>query len=892
MLPLVDGPLRYNQAELQRGLSQARKNTAGWDKDTGVRHFRKQWTRAFARDDGVAGIVIAIVVSILAFSALAVFLSKFAGPTREIPRVQQNAIRQALVRNAVLAYFQRQSVVEFPCPDTDADSNRDGAADACSGASVTTGTLPWATLGISPDDAIDAYGRYFTYAVVSDQTARRACDSVSLAAVYGGGTQYPGSAVTQTALSIHETDQTAADGIYVPFAVISHGPNGLGGVNAGGSDTASPVAGSSEETNAAADTTEVIQGPYEGVPGDDYFDDTVANATSAQIQKICESLSPGGQKNAWLSDDFNDGTIDSAKWDTTVAPGSLPIEANGYTEFTSATTYLSAQASYGFIPAVRPIYVSGYWTPSAGTNTFSIATRATVADLDASADTFTGNGITFRFGSTVTILEDTDATPQSAAFTVTASRRYFIEAYDNGDDVWARITDVLTPASTVTVRDTNITGDTGGDQRVIFLNGPGTNRLDDALIGHPMLSLDSRSGVYAQANADSVDGTTTGDITLEAWIRPRSVAGGSIISQWDGSAASSFRLSLNASGALILDIQDAGGLKDYDLGISPAVNEWTHVAVSYAAGATATDPLVIRSYKNGVSAKRISEVDTDNGIVLPTLTTSVGVDSDFLGNTFTGNIADVRIWESARTASQIAACYQRRLGSSATCATVAGMTNWTLDPGVVGGGFAATAVAAVSGTAGFVPANAWSPALSVYFRALSSDFCAGFEAALYRCDYRDNTTANSLDVTVPSAETGIYAKAWGAGADFTALGSINGGGGAYAGGLIPNSDVLQLTVGNGGGGVAGIGTNTLVERGTDTMVTANGGGIGSGGTTGGLMGTLLGLLQSLTAPGTVPTPGNSTDAYYQPPGGSLTDPGLGGTSGATSGHDGAIVLLW
>ena len=69
----------------------------------------KRWTRACARDEGVAGVVIAMIISIAAFSALAVFMSKYIGPSRDLERVQTAEAKLAITRDADLTDFLYQS---------------------------------------------------------------------------------------------------------------------------------------------------------------------------------------------------------------------------------------------------------------------------------------------------------------------------------------------------------------------------------------------------------------------------------------------------------------------------------------------------------------------------------------------------------------------------------------------------------------------------------------------------------------------------------------------------------------------------------------------------------------------------------------------------------------
>ena len=163
-----------------------------------------------------------MIIAIVSFSALSIFLARNAGPAREL--ALSKSANGALVRTeaAVYAYFQLQSPMSLPCPDT----NLDGAADACSGAGTASGTLPWSTMGLSRDDAIDSYGRYYSYVVTADAAERQQCVNVDDA--YSTAVDYTGDTVFTTSLELRTVGQAAGQGRYVPFAIISHGANGLG----------------------------------------------------------------------------------------------------------------------------------------------------------------------------------------------------------------------------------------------------------------------------------------------------------------------------------------------------------------------------------------------------------------------------------------------------------------------------------------------------------------------------------------------------------------------------------------------------------------------------------------------------------------------------------------
>jgi hypothetical protein len=811
-------------------------------RDTGVRDFLKRWTRAFARDEGVAGILIAILVSITAFSALAVFMAKYVGPFRQIVAAQRTAVDAGIVQQAFLVYLSRNGTL--PCPDTDASPN--GTADTCNATGTTSGTLPWVTLGLSRSDAIDGFGTFYSYVVSAE--AKDVCVSVGNDYNSSAALEYTGEVVDSTELEVRLTTDAAGGGRYVPFAIISHGSNRLGGISSSGTAYSSPVTGSSEETNASSAPTTIFTGPYNTGTGSSYFDDSVFALTAAQIQNLCEGKTTGEAKNAELTENFDNGTsIDSTKFTTSGSP----TQSGGVANFSAANSYIATVLT-NLYPNVRPVYASAYWTPTASNSGFSIATRAT---LTPTGDIF-ATGLTFRFddrdGSTSSASPGTSntlsirnssgaiATTGSGSYNIITGQEYLLEVYDNGNNVWMRVTQVSAPTNTATIQGTDTT-DLSGDQKIVFINGDGASTLDDVLIGVPMLSLQTggSSNSYAATSGTTVNGTTTGDITLEAWLKPRSLPTGtneaSIISQWDTADEddSSFRLYLVGS-TLWLDINDAAGSGDaesFNLGFGPTVNEWMHVAVSYSRTSNS-----IRAYQNGALVYSGTAALDSSGIQAAAHAFAVGADSVNTppAHFFTGNVSDVRVWSDVRSATEVARCYQKRLPTS-VCGTSNLVVSWTLDPTITQGGLTASTVAAAAGTAGVLYNSAvFAPAPSTYFRPISSDFCPGpgdlgtgsqgTRVGAYQCDFRvatTTTTGTSWDIDIPTNMTAIFVKVWGAGGGAYNPGSRYGGHGGFSSGMISqiNSvDIAGMNIGllAGGGGT-----------GSATAGTGAGGGAGS-----------------------------------------------------------------
>ena len=577
-----------------------------------------------ARDDaGIAGMVIAGLLAIIAFTALSVYLNRTTAD-RLFARLTSVSTRSGQVLPAVLAYYNQQTPTHtVPCPDITATP--DGLADTCNSSGTTTGVLPWKTLGMSRDAAIDPYGNFYTYIVST--IGKNVCTSITSDLTGAtASTSYTGSLIDATDLAL--VDSTGASR-NVAFAVISHGPNGLGGKSAANPTRAvTTPTGTKEVANAASAPATIYSGPY-ATDTATYFDDQVFAPTDMQLQKTCESLTPGGALNADLTDNFDapGTTIDTTRFaqaNVTKVNDTTSTGGNRVASFANNTAYLASAASYNFTPTVRPVYVAAYWTPNVGaTRThagMSIATRATLNDLDRDAsptDVFDKNtlyGLTFRFyqpdaaspgtnitsggtANTISILDNTGAltgTSTDSSYNLIDGKTYLIEAYDNGSDVWMRITQRDDVTNSANLRLTT-TADLAGDQRVIFINdtatsvGASVSYLDEVTVGRPMLALETGPSAGIARTASAANGTTSaGNLTLEAWVKAKSLPTGTnlahIISQWNTNASAlasdqSFRLYLDSghNDELAFDIggtvSSASATEHYALGYRPTVDD-------------------------------------------------------------------------------------------------------------------------------------------------------------------------------------------------------------------------------------------------------------------------------------------------------------------------------
>lgn len=146
----------------------------------------------------------------------------------------------------------------LPCPDTSGDGTEDISAGVCATTSgIAHGNLPWQTLGLA---TADAWGNRIRYAVRGEYA-----QSTSLF-----------SLTTSTAnLQVCETSACTSTLTSSAVAILlSHGKNGYGGTNVGGTAYAAPsTADESENTDADRDFVSRTRTGVDTTAGE--FDDVV-----------------------------------------------------------------------------------------------------------------------------------------------------------------------------------------------------------------------------------------------------------------------------------------------------------------------------------------------------------------------------------------------------------------------------------------------------------------------------------------------------------------------------------------------------------------------------------------------------------------------------------------
>lgn len=144
----------------------------------------------------------------------------------------------------------------LPCADTDGDGDED-TGGACSAGSISHGLLPWQTLGLA---ASDAWGNRIRYAVQGDYAV-----SISIGSPPGNMPR-----VCESSTNCLTTILTSS----AVAVLLSHGKNGYGATNVGGSVYAAPTtADELENTDADRDFVSRTRTAVDTTAGE--FDDVV-----------------------------------------------------------------------------------------------------------------------------------------------------------------------------------------------------------------------------------------------------------------------------------------------------------------------------------------------------------------------------------------------------------------------------------------------------------------------------------------------------------------------------------------------------------------------------------------------------------------------------------------
>jgi hypothetical protein len=172
------------------------------------------------------------------------------------------------------------------------------------------------------------------------------------------------------------------------------------------------------------------------------------------------------------------------------------------------------------------------------------------------------------------------------------------------------------------------------------------------LFGYPVNNTAGRIALYGSgyasvADAASLDITTA--ITIEAWVKPFTVSA----TQTIAGKNNAYALNISSSAKLQFSKWTSAANASVASSASIVTTAWTHVAATYTSG---TCVLYINGAVDTTSAALTGAMDaTSTALLLGALTTST--------NLFSGCIDNVRVYDVAMTAAQIANNYSAERGS-------------------------------------------------------------------------------------------------------------------------------------------------------------------------------------------------------------------------------------
>jgi len=213
--------------------------------------------------------VLAVMAGLLvvAASTLAIRMARQVEARTDLVQLTQQRMQR--IQAALHAHVASQG--RLPCPADGADVQDRGLAAPNAASPICTnpdGTVPWVSLGLQADDALDGWGRKISYRVYdgasgltqTDGADMTACDTVEPAPVPPAGTAFLCTAAHDVlpaafldpawrpGLTVRVGATTQAQ---IAWVLVSHGASGMGAwlPGAGGARMALPTSGADERAN-------------------------------------------------------------------------------------------------------------------------------------------------------------------------------------------------------------------------------------------------------------------------------------------------------------------------------------------------------------------------------------------------------------------------------------------------------------------------------------------------------------------------------------------------------------------------------------------------------------------------------------------------------------------
>ena len=170
------------------------------------------------------------------------------------------------------------------------------------------------------------------------------------------------------------------------------------------------------------------------------------------------------------------------------------------------------------------------------------------------------------------------------------------------------------------------------------------------------LSFDGVNDFAFRAHDSLLD--LAGGMTIEAWVKPTAPgagSGGTVLAKAASPAITAYRLGTDGADQAVFQIFNAAGTAFVNLTSSATAppGTWTHLAATYN-GSTAL------LYMNGLSNALVSA----SGTIRTSALAPLGVGGILGTDSYAGLIDEIRVWDHARSASEISAFQSTKLDGS------------------------------------------------------------------------------------------------------------------------------------------------------------------------------------------------------------------------------------
>jgi len=288
-----------------------------------------------ARSQRGASGVFVVIVLLLAMAAIGAVIM-FQRGTDQVANVNETRAKLALAATAVEQYTS--TALRLPCPADPTVDTGDEVPPAGGQCGNNTGTIPWRTIGLRRDDALDAWGRKLSFRVYNPNAGGGSlvqAKGASMVDCYpdtaaGGGADANGLCKTDHTTS--SFDFVAGKGLSLTdygtahndtaFVVISHGATGLGGYTVSGSQLPSPLGDEFSNTKATGPfSIDPFSGPNVAPGAPSFFDDLLVYRSIADLAAHANLGPRNWPAPVTATTAFNPLTLSLATRSLILAPG-------------------------------------------------------------------------------------------------------------------------------------------------------------------------------------------------------------------------------------------------------------------------------------------------------------------------------------------------------------------------------------------------------------------------------------------------------------------------------------------------------------------------------------------------------------------------------------------